>query len=167
MARTGVGPRRLVHGQAVVDVMPIVQRDVGRMDVERLHCVDQLEDTLDSRPFARYGSIPFRFHLRINNRQEIGCGLQSIRTDCILNEASVPDRVKISGTLPACFDGVTAFVIEERDVQRLMYIAGPMPQRFQGDQPARVSTLFCLENLEVVPDRGKARMSRPAGKRPK
>jgi hypothetical protein len=33
-----------------VDLMPIVQRDVGRMNVERLHCIDQLQYTLDLRP---------------------------------------------------------------------------------------------------------------------
>jgi hypothetical protein len=55
-----------------------------------------------------------------------GCCLRSIGTDRILNEASVPDRVKISRTLPARPDGVTPFIIEERDVQWLMYIADPM-----------------------------------------
>jgi hypothetical protein len=43
-----------------------------------------------------------------------------------LNKASIPDRVKISRTLSGGPDGVTPFIIEERDVQRLVYIANPM-----------------------------------------
>jgi hypothetical protein len=57
---------------------------------------------------------------------KIGYRLRSIGTDRILNKTSVPDRVKISRTLPARPDGVTPSIIEERDVQRLMYIADPM-----------------------------------------
>jgi len=44
----------------------------------------------------------------------------------ILNKASVPDRVKISRTLPARPDGVAPFIVEERDMQRLMYITNPV-----------------------------------------
>jgi hypothetical protein len=62
-----------------------------------------------------------------------------------------------------CPDGITPFVIEERGVQRLMYIANPVSWRFQCDQLARVSLLFCVKNFEVVQDRGKhARVSQRA-----
>lgn len=59
--------------------------------------------------------------------QEIGHSLRSIGTDRILNKTSVPDHVKISRTLSAGRDGVTPSIIEERDVQWLVYIADPVP----------------------------------------
>ena len=59
MARTGVRARRLVHGQAIVDVMPIVRRRVGRVDVERLNCVDQLQQrSTFGRPLSRNRMSP-------------------------------------------------------------------------------------------------------------
>ena len=106
-------------------------------------------------PVARYGSIPARFHLRSNDCQEIGGRLQCIGTDRVLNEAIVPDRVKVSGTLPACSDGVAASVIEKRNVQRLVNIADPMSQRFQGDQAGRFRLCSNTQNLEVAQDRRK------------
>src|ERR1700693_731910 len=48
MARTGVGPRRFVDRQTVVDVMPICRaRSVSRIDAERLDNVDQLQSALN------------------------------------------------------------------------------------------------------------------------
>jgi hypothetical protein len=64
-------------------------------------------------PVAGYGSIPFRLHLRSDDRQEIGYRLRSIGTDRILNKTSVPDRVKMSRTLPARPDDITPFIIEK------------------------------------------------------
>jgi hypothetical protein len=80
-----------------------------------------------------------------------------------LNEAIVPDRVKVSGTLPACSDGVAASVIEKRNVQRLVNITDPMSQRFQGDQTGCFRFCSNTQNLEVAQDRRKnARVSQRA-----
>jgi hypothetical protein len=68
--------------------------------------------------------------------------------------------VKVSGTLPACSDGVAASVIEKRNVQRLVNITDPMSQRFQGDQTGCFRFCSNTQNLEVAQDRRKnARVS--------
>jgi hypothetical protein len=50
MAPARVRPRRLVHGQAVVDAMRMVQRNASRINFQRLHGIDQLQHPLDLRP---------------------------------------------------------------------------------------------------------------------
>jgi hypothetical protein len=47
--------------------------------------------------------------------------------------------MKIAGTLPAYPDVVSASVILERDMERLVYIADPMTKKFQGDQSISVA----------------------------
>src|SRR5260370_19912964 len=45
-----VGSRLLADGQAIVDVLPVVRRGIGRIDAERLDGVDRLKHFLDLRP---------------------------------------------------------------------------------------------------------------------
>ena len=42
--------RRLVDGQSVVDVLPVVRRNIGRIDAERLDGVNGMQHTLDLGP---------------------------------------------------------------------------------------------------------------------
>src|SRR6266568_5788818 len=46
VAGSGVWTRRFVDEQSVMDVVPIVGCCVGRIDVERLDGIDQLQDSL-------------------------------------------------------------------------------------------------------------------------
>ncbi len=65
MALDRVGARRLAGGQAVVDVPPMIGRDCGRIDVERLDRVDELEHVLHLRPaFELEQDVTARAHER-------------------------------------------------------------------------------------------------------
>ncbi len=46
----GVSTRRFADGQPVVDVPPVIGRNVDRTDAPRLDGVNELEDALDLRP---------------------------------------------------------------------------------------------------------------------
>jgi hypothetical protein len=50
MAATGIGSWRLTYRQAVVDVMPVIGRSVGRIDAECFYGVDRLKHFLDLPP---------------------------------------------------------------------------------------------------------------------
>ena len=45
-----IGARCFTDGQTVVDVSPVIRRNVYRIDAPRLDRVDELEYTLDLRP---------------------------------------------------------------------------------------------------------------------
>src|SRR5262249_13213308 len=45
-----VAARHFVDRQAVMNVMPMVRRGVGRIDTERLDSINRLQDLLDFRP---------------------------------------------------------------------------------------------------------------------
>src|SRR3546814_7234429 len=50
MLLLGVSTRRLTDGEAIVDVPPMVGRNVDRLDAARLDRVDKLEHALDLGP---------------------------------------------------------------------------------------------------------------------
>src|SRR5688572_5950818 len=50
MARARVVARHLVDGKTVMDMLPVVWRDIGRIDAERLHGVDDVQHALDLGP---------------------------------------------------------------------------------------------------------------------
>jgi hypothetical protein len=50
MTRTRINPRHFAHGEAVVDVVPIVGRCVGRVDAERLDGINNLQHAFDLGP---------------------------------------------------------------------------------------------------------------------
>jgi hypothetical protein len=50
MPAARVRARPVADGQAVVDVLPVVGRDVGGIDAERFDGLDRLEYLLDLRP---------------------------------------------------------------------------------------------------------------------
>ncbi len=45
-----VGSRLLADGHAIVDVLPVLRRGIGRIDAERLDGIDGLQHPLDFRP---------------------------------------------------------------------------------------------------------------------
>ena len=50
MARWAVAARNFATGHAVLDVPPVVGRDIARVDASRLDRIDQAEDLRDLRP---------------------------------------------------------------------------------------------------------------------
>src|SRR5690349_13387150 len=50
MPRSCVGARLLVDGETVMDMSPIVGCGVSRIDVERLHRIDDMQHALDLGP---------------------------------------------------------------------------------------------------------------------
>src|SRR5438105_1948939 len=50
VARTCVRPRCFIDGQTVVDVLPIVERRVGRIDAEGFDAIDQVQHAFDFWP---------------------------------------------------------------------------------------------------------------------
>ncbi len=53
MTRTRINPRHFAYGEAVVDVVPIVGRCVGRVDAERLDGINNLQHAFDLGPTGR------------------------------------------------------------------------------------------------------------------
>src|SRR3954470_22283338 len=50
VARFGIWTRVLVDGQTVVDVMPMIRRDVRGIDAKRLYGINHLQHPFDLRP---------------------------------------------------------------------------------------------------------------------
>ena len=50
MTGSRIWPRCFIDRQAVVNVVPIVRRSVGRIDAEGLDKIDQLQNTFDFGP---------------------------------------------------------------------------------------------------------------------
>ena len=45
-----IGTRFMAGGEAIVDVTPMIRRDLGRIDAERFDGVDKLQHPLNGRP---------------------------------------------------------------------------------------------------------------------
>ena len=82
----GVRSRLFPDGQAIVDVLPVVQRRVGRIDAERLDGIDRLQHLLDLRPPGNaQQTFPAGAHIR---HRDVALGMTARRTS--MRDSTVP-----------------------------------------------------------------------------
>lgn len=102
-------------------------------------------------PIPRTGADPLRLHRRRDRRHQTSRSFYNVRSNCINDKATVPNRVKVSRATTDA-DLVAAFVIFEGDMHGLMNVADPMPEGFESEQSTRVRFILGGDDRQVTQD---------------
>lgn len=91
MARLRIQARVFIDGQAVMNVMPMIRRDISRIDAEHLNGIDHLQQALDLRPAGQtQQNLSARCHIR-DGRTALS------RSDCAQDVDPRNDCPKVAG----------------------------------------------------------------------